>query len=130
MLREHEGNVPRDAAALRALPGIGRYTSGAIRSIAFDEPAAIVDANVRRVIARLVAAATLSDADIWTKAEELVPDEMPGRFNQALMELGATLCTPRMLYEKWRQTGSPHTAKILRQAGVVLPPHSRRQEPC
>ncbi len=95
MLREHEGNVPRDAAALRALPGIGRYTSGAIRSIAFDEPAAIVDANVRRVIARLVAASAPSDAVIWTKAEELVPDDMPGRFNQALMELGATLCTPR-----------------------------------
>ena len=95
MLREHGGTVPRDAAALRALPGIGRYTSGAIRSIAFNEPAAIVDANVKRVIARLVAEPTLPDADIWTKAEELVPDETPGRFNQALMELGAILCTPR-----------------------------------
>ncbi len=95
MLREHDGAVPRDAAALRNLPGIGRYTSGAIRSIAFDEPAAIVDANVRRVIARLVAEPALSDADTWTKAEELVPDQTPGRFNQALMELGATVCKPR-----------------------------------
>ena len=95
MLREHEGAVPRDAAALRSLPGIGRYTSGAIRSIAFNEPAAIVDANVRRVIARLVAEPALSDSDTWTKAEELVPDETPGRFNQALMELGSTVCTPR-----------------------------------
>ncbi len=95
VLHEHGGKLPDDAAALRALPGIGRYTSGAIRSIAFDEPAAIVDANVRRVIARLTAEPALSEADTWAKAEELVPDNAPGRFNQALMELGATLCTPR-----------------------------------
>ncbi len=95
VLREHGGRVPRDADLLAALPGIGPYTSGAIRSIAFDEPAPIVDANARRVIARLLAEPALSESDTWAKAQELVPRRDPGRFNQALMELGAMVCTAR-----------------------------------
>ena len=95
MVRDHASAVPRNAEDLLALPGIGRYTSGAIRSIAFGERAAIVDANVRRVIARLLAEPRLSDTDTWTVAQQLVPKHDPGSFNQALMELGAVICTAR-----------------------------------
>jgi A/G-specific adenine glycosylase len=93
--REHGGELPRDAAALASLPGVGRYTVGALRSIAFGERAALVDGNVRRVLARLAGARALSDTDAWRLAEALVPEKEPGEWNQALMELGATVCTPR-----------------------------------
>lgn len=95
MVREHGARVPRDPDALRALPGVGRYTAGAVRSIAFRERAAIVDGNVRRVLARWTAEPDLGDALAWSLAEALVPDACPDDFNQGLMELGATLCTPR-----------------------------------
>jgi A/G-specific adenine glycosylase len=93
--REHRGALPRDERALRSLPGIGAYTAGAIRSIAFDEPAPLVDGNVRRVLARLLARRSPDPEETWRLARALVPDERPGAFNQALMELGATVCTPR-----------------------------------
>ncbi len=95
VVREHGGVLPRDEASLAALPGVGRYTVGALRSIAFREPAAIVDGNVRRVLSRITATETLPDADAWRLAGELVPARSPDQFNQALMELGATVCTPR-----------------------------------
>ncbi|MFM8704901.1 MAG: A/G-specific adenine glycosylase, partial [Planctomycetia bacterium] len=96
---EHRGRFPQPLEGLRGLPGIGRYTAGAILSIAFDKPAPIVEANSRRVIARLFGhAARLDgpggDAPIWEIAERLVPAESPGTFNQALMDLGALVCTP------------------------------------
>ena len=94
------GEVPEDAEARRALPGVGRYTAGAIGSIAFDKPEPIVDGNVTRVLARLFriespVGATVTTKRLWEEAERLVPEERPGDFNQALMELGATVCTPR-----------------------------------
>ncbi len=95
VVRDHGGALPRDATALAELPGVGRYTLGALRSIAFKEPAAIVDGNVRRVLSRLCAAKRLADTDAWRLAGELVPARDPNQFNQALMELGATVCTPR-----------------------------------
>ncbi len=95
IVRDHGGALPRAAAALAELPGIGRYTVGALRSIAFKEPEAIVDGNVRRVLARLCAAPHLSDGDAWRLAGELVSARDPDQWNQALMELGATVCTPR-----------------------------------
>jgi A/G-specific adenine glycosylase len=95
ILREHEGHVPREAGALEALPGIGRYTAGAVRSIAFGERAALVDGNVERVLCRLQALLAPSRRTLWALAEALVPAELPGDFNQALMELGAEICTPR-----------------------------------
>jgi A/G-specific adenine glycosylase len=95
VVREHGGALPRTADALAGLPGVGRYTAGALRSIAFKEPAAIVDGNVRRVLSRLCAVESLADTDAWRLAGELVPARDPDLFNQALMELGATLCTPR-----------------------------------
>ena len=81
-----------------ALPGIGRYTAAAIRAIAFDQPASAVDGNVERVIARLYAIETpLPDAkiEIAARAAELVPQQRAGDYAQAMMDLGATVCTPR-----------------------------------
>jgi A/G-specific adenine glycosylase len=95
VVREHGGSLPRDAEALRALPGIGPYTVGAIRSIAFRDPAPVVDGNVTRVLARLTAAPRPDPRDLWSLAADLVPADRPDLFNQALMELGALVCTPR-----------------------------------
>jgi A/G-specific adenine glycosylase len=92
------GEFPEDEASLLALPGIGRYTAAAIRAIAFDQPASAVDGNVERVIARLYAIETpLPDAkiEIAARAVELVPQQRPGDYAQAMMDLGATVCTPR-----------------------------------
>jgi len=94
------GRVPDDPEALRSLPGIGRYTAGAIASIAFDRPEPILDGNVERVLARYVglredARSPSGSATLWAAAETLARGPEPGALNQALMELGATVCTPR-----------------------------------
>lgn len=94
------GRVPRSEKDLRSLPGVGEYTAGAIRSIAYHERAAAIDGNTTRVIARLQAYQadpTRGDgpATIRRWAEALVPSRDPGAFNQALMELGARICLPR-----------------------------------
>ncbi|MGX6646985.1 A/G-specific adenine glycosylase [Maricaulaceae bacterium MS644] len=92
------GVFPSDLEALRALPGIGEYTSNAIRAIAFDEPASVVDGNVERVISRLDRIETplpKSKPAIKARASELADPERPGDYAQALMDLGATVCTPR-----------------------------------
>ena len=99
IVADHDGVFPRTVAELMALPGIGRYTAGAIASIAFDVPAPIVEANSRRVFARLVGhdrpvGGVAGDAPIWALAEQLVPRRGAGRFNQAVMDLGAMICTP------------------------------------
>jgi A/G-specific adenine glycosylase len=86
-----KGTFPRDHPSLRRLPGVGEYTAAAIASIAFGLPHAVVDGNVRRVMSRLACGAV----DPATLAEELLDREWPGNFNQAVMELGATLCLPR-----------------------------------
>jgi A/G-specific adenine glycosylase len=94
----HGGLFPRSEEELRALPGIGRYTAAAIRAIAFDEPASAVDGNVERVIARLFAIETpLPDAkaEINARAAALVPRQRAGDYAQAMMDLGATVCTPK-----------------------------------
>lgn len=91
----HGGDVPAETAAFRALPGVGRYTAGAVMSIAFGHAEAVVDGNIRRVFARLTDAPEPVDRELWTMADGLVPGERPGDLNQALMELGATICTPR-----------------------------------
>jgi A/G-specific adenine glycosylase len=94
------GALPPDPEALESLPGIGRYTAGAIASIAFDRPAPIVDGNVARVLARVrgvredVGSAAGRER-LWKEAEALAAGPAPGDLNQALMELGATLCLPR-----------------------------------
>jgi A/G-specific adenine glycosylase len=95
----HGGRVPEDPVMRAALPGIGRYTAGAIGSIAFDRPEPIVDGNVARVLCRLLAIDTPlgskeTEARLWSEAEKLAQGPRPGALNQALMELGATVCTP------------------------------------
>src|SRR5829696_9017185 len=97
---EHGGVFPDDPEAVRTLPGVGRYIAGAILSFAFDRPAPIVEANTQRVLARWLAwrddlKTPASVARLWQAAAALVPPEGAGRFNQAFMELGATVCTPR-----------------------------------
>jgi A/G-specific adenine glycosylase len=93
-----ERGVPRTANEWLSVPGVGRYTSGAIASIAHGEPTPVVDGNVERVFARLTGNCA-SGPDLhkaaWLWAEKLVPKSRPGDWNQALMELGATVCTPR-----------------------------------
>jgi A/G-specific adenine glycosylase len=94
----HGGTFPDDRAALQALPGVGAYTAAAIAAIAFDQRVAAVDGNVERVIARLYAvAAPLPGAKprLAALAAALVPSRRAGDFAQAMMDLGATLCTPR-----------------------------------
>ena len=94
----HGGRFPEDEVGLRALPGIGPYTAAAIRAIAFDHKASAVDGNVERVIARLQAIETpLPDAkiELHLRAAELVPARRAGDYAQAMMDLGATVCTPR-----------------------------------
>jgi A/G-specific adenine glycosylase len=100
VVERYGGRVPEDPEARRSLPGIGRYTAGAIGSIAFGREEALVDGNVARVLARLHGIDTpLGRADteraLWGEAERLVKGERPGDLNQALMELGARVCTPK-----------------------------------
>jgi A/G-specific adenine glycosylase len=94
VVRELGGKFPDTAEGLRALPGIGRYTAAAIASIAFGEPVAVVDGNVERVLQR-VSGQRLAGEELWQAAEDLLDRKRPGDFNQAMMELGATVCTPR-----------------------------------
>jgi A/G-specific adenine glycosylase len=92
--RERKGEFPQMAEAWRELPGIGRYTAAAIASIAFGEPIAVVDGNVERVLDRLMGPNANKEGN-WQRAETLLDRSRPGDFNQAMMELGATICTPR-----------------------------------
>lgn len=98
--REHRGELPRDVMALREIPGIGPYSAGAIASIAYGVRTPLVDGNVVRVLCRLFALrgdpskAALARR-LWDIAGQLVPEGRAADFNQALMELGATVCTPR-----------------------------------
>ena len=91
---EYGGKFPPTADELRALPGVGRYTAAAIASIAFNEPIAVVDGNVERVLQR-VAGRSLQKEQVWSAAGLLLSRRRPGDFNQAMMELGATVCLPR-----------------------------------
>lgn len=97
---EYGGELPADPEGLRALPGVGRYTAGAVASIAFNLPEPVLDGNVIRVLTRLhgirddVGQARVRER-LWAEAARLVRGPRPGDFNQALMELGATLCTPK-----------------------------------
>jgi len=89
------GRLPADVGDLRSIPGVGEYTAGAVASIAFGRPEPAVDGNVRRVLARLCDRPEPTAGWLRDTASTLVCPERPGDFNQALMELGATLCTPR-----------------------------------
>lgn len=99
VVERYGGRVPEDPQARRSLPGVGRYTAGAIGSIAFDRPEPIVDGNVARVLARLRGVDTplgraATERRLWDEAAWLAEGPRPGDLNQALMELGARVCTP------------------------------------
>ncbi len=120
---------PQNAEAWRTLPGIGRYTAAAIASIAFNEPVAVLDGNVERVLRRVLALASAKLAspklaspkkDLWDAAQSFLDPHRPGDFNQAMMELGATVCLPRQprcnacpirKFCRTRGAGQPTTAK-------------------
>ena len=96
---EHDGIFPRDVAGLQQLPGIGRYTAGAIASIAYGQRAPILEANTIRLLSRLIAYrgnphSVTGQRPLWQVAEEILPQKQVAEFNQALMELGSLVCTP------------------------------------
>lgn len=98
--REHGGNVPSDVAELMTLPGVGRYVAGAVASFAYGVSAPILEANTQRVVARLIGSedepgATATMSRYWRASERLVPPAGASTFNQAFMELGATICIPK-----------------------------------
>jgi A/G-specific adenine glycosylase len=100
LARDHRGALPADYEVLRSLPGIGQYTAGAILSIAFNQPYPVVDGNVRRVLSRIHGWEEDSPKRLWDAAEKLVQRATPRLINQAVMELGATVCSfkaPRCL---------------------------------
>ncbi|MDP6517506.1 MAG: A/G-specific adenine glycosylase [Alphaproteobacteria bacterium] len=118
VLAEHGGRLPVDEAGLRRLPGIGPYTGAAIAAIAFDRPAVVVDGNVERVMARLFAIEVPLPAAkprLRERAAELTPGRRPGDYAQAVMDLGATVCTPRRpRCERcpWRRACAAHGAGL------------------
>lgn len=101
ILQKHDGVFPRDLASIRALPGVGRYTAGAVATFAFDTSTPIVDANIARVLARLANVSDPIDSAVgreklWQVATELLPKTGGRWHNSALMELGALVCLPRV----------------------------------
>lgn len=143
VVAEHAGALPRTSAELRRLPGIGAYTSAAIASIAFGECVAVVDGNVERIVTRILAPARLETSEHVEKrpailaqsirdgAEALLSAERPGDANQAMMELGATVCLPKAPLclhcpvQPWCRTRGEHVALarkplVAREAAYAL----------
>ncbi len=130
---EHEGRFPADEAALRKLPGIGAYTAAAIAAIAFGRRAVVVDGNIERVIARLHAIEEplpKARPRIRTLTDAMTPDEGAGDFAQAMMDLGATVCTPRNpacaicpLREGCRAFAAGDPARFPVRAAKAVRPH-------
>jgi len=130
LVERHGGKFPAREAALRDLPGIGAYTAAAIAAIAFDEPASPVDGNIERVIARLYAVTTplpAAKAEISRLAQALTPARRTGDFAQAMMDLGATICTPKhpaCALCPWSQSCTAH----LRGEAETLPRRVPKRE--
>lgn len=98
IVRDYNGQIPDNLEAILTLPGIGRTTAGGILSAAFNQPVSILDGNVKRVLARIVALSTPPNkalTQLWQLSDTLIDPEHPRDFNQAIMDLGATLCTPK-----------------------------------
>ncbi|MEI9981586.1 MAG: A/G-specific adenine glycosylase [Edaphobacter sp.] len=142
LVRERNGELPKTAAELRTLPGIGEYTSAAIASIAFGESVAVVDGNVERVLLRITGHPESKSAEgrahVQKKAAALIPkrsrvegSNAPGDHNQAMMELGATICLPRaplclhcpvfaMCRTRGEHLTAPRASQLSRQAAYIL----------
>jgi A/G-specific adenine glycosylase len=130
---EFDGQLPQEVSQLRKLPGIGRYTAAAIASIAFGQDVATLDGNLRRVFARVFAVDTPADSPageeiLWGLAAEHVPAGRAGDYNQALMDLGASICLPRKplclicpLNELCQSRTVPETRPVLKPKAAV--PH-------
>jgi A/G-specific adenine glycosylase len=136
VMAEHHGTLPRSSAALRGLPGIGRYTASAIASISFGEVTAVVDGNVERVVQRL-AGSSLPANEQWQIANHLISPRRPGDFNQAVMELGATVCTPldpkcldcpirEFCKQQGRHATGPKQVRLKKIADYALDLHRNR----
>lgn len=149
VVRRHGGKFPRTPEAALKLPGVGRYTSAAVLSIAYGAPLAVLDGNVARVLARLGAVrGDLRRPARWRQleaaAQQLLAPRAPGAWNQAMMELGATICTPRVpacgecpvaafcraralgLQEKLPEKRAKRAPEIVRLAAAVLLDPQRR----
>lgn len=130
VIAEHGGEFPIDLVALMKLPGVGRYTAGALRAFAFDLPAAVVDGNVARVLSRVMdfcAAVddTSGQKQMWEWAEALADPESPRIYNSALMELGQTICRPgvpdclRCPVAEFCKTREPENLPLKKQKTAV-----------
>jgi A/G-specific adenine glycosylase len=100
VIREHDGQIPADPEMIRQLPGVGRYTAGAVLSFAYGQDAAILDTNAARVLARVFKVRSRGNRSrlqqrLWVIAEAVTPKGRAARFNQAIMDLGAMICRPR-----------------------------------
>jgi A/G-specific adenine glycosylase len=132
VVRERGGSLPRDQAELRALPGVGEYTAGAVASIAFGEAVPAVDGNVRRVLARLMGEAAPTAGWLRERAALLLEPTRPGDWNQAVMEHGATVCTPQAPscgecpVDDWCAANATGTQAELPIATRRAPPRSER----
>jgi len=115
------GALPGDPDAFRSLPGVGRYTAGAVMSIAFGHEQPVVDGNVRRVFARWLERPEPSEPELWDLARRLVRGARPGCLNQAVMELGAIVCTPRAQ----RCTACPAASRCAARAAGTQEQHPR-----
>lgn len=138
ILTRFGGEIPEEPTELKSLPGVGPYSAGAVASFAFDRPAAAVDANIARVLARLANLHTPIDTpagsrEIWQIATELLPETSGGRIHtSALMELGAMVCSPRLPQclicpiQSLCRAKSPESlpVKAPRRATIVMKEHS------
>jgi A/G-specific adenine glycosylase len=121
ILEQHQGEFPRDLETVLTLPGIGRTTAGGILSAAFNQPVPILDGNVKRVLARLTALQkppSKALPQLWQWSTQILDVERPRDFNQALMDLGATLCTPKnpaCLVCPWRSHCQAHQLHLQQE---------------
>jgi A/G-specific adenine glycosylase len=134
IVADHDGKIPRRHDALLSLPGVGRYTAGAIASIAFGQREPILDGNVMRVLCRLDAIRSdprepLTNRRLWLRAKEILPAKHAGDFNSALMELGATVCTPRNPRCDICPVSRYCRAKAMNLQDLIPPPRKARPTP-
>jgi A/G-specific adenine glycosylase len=112
--KQARNGLPKDFDALLALPGIGRNTAHAVLAFAYHQPVAILEANVKRVVARIFARTTPSDTELWAGAELLLNRAEPFHYNQAMMDLGSLICTPK-------NPDCPHCPANIICAGKAAP---------